>query len=79
MLGLVARGVRATRTVSLFPRSSFLASELARDAPKNKLIKVKCATVMQSLVDHKWERQNQWQAFCRQRPGGLGDRRDGSL
>lgn len=63
--------------VSLFPFSSLLASELTEDAQKNKLIKVKCAAAMQSLVDHKRERQNQWQPFCRQRPeawatGGMG-------
>lgn len=49
-----------------------------RDAPKNKLIKVKCATAMQGLVDHTWEQQNQWQPLCRQRPAGLGDRRKGA-
>lgn len=63
--------------VSLFPCSSLPASELTEGAQKNKLIKVKCAAAMRSLVDHKWERQNQWQPFCRQRPeawatGGMG-------
>lgn len=35
------------------PLASLLASEFTRDAQKNKLIKVKCATAVQSLVDHK--------------------------
>lgn len=70
---------RASSAVSLFLRSSPLASGLTGDAQKNKLIKVKCAAAMRSLVDHKWERQNQWQPFCRQRPeawatGGMGAR-----
>lgn len=70
---------RASSAVSLFLRSSLLAAGLTEDAQKNKLIKVKCAAAMRSLVDHKWERQNQWQPFCRQRPeawatGGMGAR-----
>lgn len=77
--GFLTRGVRVSSDVSLFPTSSLLASELTEDAQKNKLIKVKCAAAMRSLVDHKWERQNQWQPFCRQRPaawaiGGMGAR-----
>lgn len=67
-LGFVARGVRVSSAIGLFPRSSLLASGLTEDTQKNKLIKVKCAAAMQSLVDHKWEWQNQWQPFCRQRP-----------
>lgn len=67
-LGFAAGGVRMAGAVGLSLRSSPLASGLTEDAQKNKLITVKCAAAVRSLVDHKRERQNQWKPFCRQRP-----------